>query len=81
MSIKFNDLVLATGGSAIFSELAMSYISKESTIIFIESSYKDIISRVPDFSERGFLKNQNKILKKHLLKEVIYTNIMQISPF
>ena len=64
MSIKFNDLVLATGGSAIFSELAMSYISKESTIIFIESSYKDIISRVPDFSERGFLKKSEQNIKE-----------------
>ena len=28
MSIEFNNTILATGGSAIFSELAMSYISK-----------------------------------------------------
>ena len=70
MSIEFNDLVLATGGSAIFSELAMNYISKESTIIFIESSYKDIMSRVPDFSKRGFLKKSEQNIKEAFAERV-----------
>ena len=70
MSIEFNDLVLATGGSAIFSELAMNYISKESTIIFIESSYTDIMSRVPDFSKRGFLKKSEQNIKEAFAERV-----------
>ena len=43
ISIEFNNTVLATGGSAIFSELAMDYIRKSSSIIFIEASYDKII--------------------------------------
>ena len=73
ISIEFNNTVLATGGSAIFSELAMDYIRKSSSIIFIEASYDKIIDRVSNFSERGFLKRSNQTIQEAFIeRESLY---------
>lgn len=64
MSIEFNNTILATGGSAIFSELAMDYIRSRSSIIFIEAPYKKIVERVSNFSERGFLKSSDQTIQE-----------------
>tara|TARA_B100000886_G_scaffold206621_1_gene142835 strand:- start:514 stop:1008 length:495 start_codon:yes stop_codon:yes gene_type:complete len=73
ISIEFNNTVLATGGSAIFSELAMDYIRKSSSIIFIEAPYDKIIDRVSNFSERGFLKRSNQTIQEAFIeRESLY---------
>ena len=64
MSIEFNNTILATGGSAIFSELAMDYIRSRSSIIFIEAPYNKIVERVSNFSERGFLKSSDQTIQE-----------------
>ena len=64
MSIEFNNTILATGGSAIFSELAMDYIRSRSSIIFIKAPYKKIVERVSNFSERGFLKSSDQTIQE-----------------
>ncbi len=64
MSIEFNNTILATGGSAIFSELAMNYIRSRSSIIFIEAPYNKIVERVSNFSERGFLKSSDQTIQE-----------------
>ena len=64
MSIEFNNTVLATGGSAIFSELAMDYVRSRSSIIFIKVPYEKIVERVSNFSERGFLKSSNQTIQQ-----------------
>ena len=64
MSIEFNNTVLATGGSAIFSELAMDYLRSRSSIIFIKVPYDKIVERVSNFSERGFLKSSNQTIQQ-----------------
>ena len=64
LSIEFNNTVLATGGSAIFSELAMDYVRSRSSIIFIRAPYDKIVERVSNFSERGFLKSSNQTIQQ-----------------
>ena len=64
MSIEFNNTVLATGGSAIFSQLAMDYLRSRSSIIFIKVPYDKIVERVSNFSERGFLKSSNQTIQQ-----------------
>ena len=68
LSINFNNTVLATGGSAIFSELAMEHIRKESILIYIETTYEDIINRVKDFSQRGFIKKSHQTIEEAFLE-------------
>tara|TARA_B100000886_G_scaffold20941_1_gene13358 strand:+ start:1781 stop:2272 length:492 start_codon:yes stop_codon:yes gene_type:complete len=63
LSVEFNQTVLATGGSAIFSKKAMKHIKSNSSVIFLEVSFEDIVDRVPDFSNRGFIKEANQTME------------------
>ena len=73
LSINFNNTVLATGGSSIFSQQAMEHIRKESILIYIETTYEDIIHRISDFSQRGFIKKPKQSIKEAFLeRENIY---------
>ena len=64
LSVEFNQTVLATGGSAIFSKKAMNYIAGNSLVIYLEVSFEDIIDRIPDFSNRGFIKEADQTIKQ-----------------
>ena len=75
MSIEFNNTVLATGGSAIFSELAMGYLKSRSSIIFIKVPYNKIVARVSNFSERGFLKTSDQTIQEAFVeRQSLYKN-------
>ena len=64
LSVEFNQTVLATGGSAIFSKKAMNHIKSNSSVIYLEVSFEDIMSRIPDFSNRGFIKEAEQTMKQ-----------------
>ena len=75
MSIEFNNTILATGGSAIFSELAMDYLRSRSSIIFIKAPYDKIVERVSNFSERGFLKTSDQTIQEAFVeRQSLYKN-------
>ena len=63
LSVEFNQTVLATGGSAIFSKKAMNHIKSNSSVIYLEVSFEDIMDRVPDFSNRGFIKEPDQTME------------------
>ena len=63
LSVEFNQIVLATGGSAIFSKKAMNFIKSNSSVIYLEVSFEDIMDRVPDFSNRGFIKEADQTME------------------
>ena len=63
LSVLFNQTILATGGSAIFSKNAMNHIKSNSSVIYLEVPYKDIINRIPDFSNRGFIKEDDQTIQ------------------
>ncbi len=64
LSVEFNQTILATGGSAIFSKKAMNYIAGNSLVIYLEVSFEDIMDRIPDFSNRGFIKEADQTIKQ-----------------
>ena len=64
LSVEFNKTVLATGGSVIFSKKAMNHIKSNSSVIYLEVSFKDIMDRIPDFSNRGFIKTAGQTMKQ-----------------
>ncbi len=73
LSVKFNQIILATGGSAIFSKDAMSYIKNNSSVIYIEVSFEEILDRISNFSDRGFLKKSNQTIQEAFIeRESIY---------
>lgn len=64
LSTKFKNTLLATGGSAVFSPLAMEHIRENSDIIYLEVSFENILERVLDFEERGFIKESHQSIKE-----------------
>lgn len=55
-NLHFKEIILSTGGSAVYSDEAMKHIQKNSKVIFLDVSYNEILERVPSFSDRGFAK-------------------------
>ena len=50
LSVNFQEIVLATGGSAVFSK-AMQFIKENSIVIYLDATYQDITERVSNFRE------------------------------
>ena len=63
LSVEFNQIILATGGSAIFCKNAMNHIKSNSSVIYLEVSFEDIMDRIPDFSNRGFIKEADQTME------------------
>ena len=55
-NIQFNETILSTGGSAVYSNEAMEHIQQNSKVIFLEVPFGQILERVPSFLDRGFAK-------------------------
>ena len=51
--LKAHDAVIATGGSAVYSDEAMQHLGKIGTRIYLEISYESLVSRLNDLQERG----------------------------
>jgi len=52
--------VISTGGSAIYSERAMSHLQSISKIVFLEAAFDEIQRRINNFKTRGIAKADNQ---------------------
>ena len=64
LTINFNKMILATGGSAVLSDTAMKFIRKESEVIFLDVTYENISKRILNLSERGLVRGPNQSLQE-----------------
>ena len=64
LSVNFQEIVLATGGSAVFSKKAMQFIKENSIVIYLDATYQDITERVSNFSERGLIKRPDQTVEE-----------------
>lgn len=55
-NLQFKEIILSTGGSAVYSYEAMKHIQQNSKVIFLDVSFNEILERVPSFHDRGFAK-------------------------
>src|SRR5208282_1694416 len=53
LGINVKNYVIATGGSAVYSSKAMSYLQEISTIIFLTVDFEVILHRIHNFDIRG----------------------------
>jgi shikimate kinase len=84
-SIETTDHIIATGGSAVYSEAAMTHLEKTSDIIFLEVDFGILQKRIHNFSSRGIAKsdhqsfqdlfNERQVLYKRYAQIVINGNI------
>lgn len=52
-SIKRENTVIATGGSAIYGEEAMEHFKKTGTVVYLNLPYEELKERLGDLHERG----------------------------
>ncbi|MBN1795876.1 MAG: shikimate kinase [Sedimentisphaerales bacterium] len=61
--IDLENAVIATGGSVVYSEKAMSYLKKIGTIVHLDLPYEIIEQRVRDLYTRGVVMEKGQTLK------------------
>ena len=60
LKINIENHVIATGGSAAYSDKAMAHLAGISKIIFLEASLEAIKKRIRNFDTRGIAKNKGQ---------------------
>ena len=60
LSCPLNNTILATGGSAVYSDKAMSYLKNNSIVIYLDIPIISVMQRVGDYSNRGFAEPNGK---------------------
>ena len=63
MSMKTKNTVIATGGSVIYSELAMNHLKKLGSIIYLHVPFDEIEKRVNNIKSRGIIMRKGRSLK------------------
>lgn len=51
--IKAENSIISTGGSAVYSDEAMRHLSEIGTVVYLQISYDQLVSRLSDLQERG----------------------------
>lgn len=62
MNIHNTNHVIATGGSAVYSEKAMAHLHAISEIFFLRVDYRDIVKRLHNVATRGIAKSRDQTL-------------------
>lgn len=62
-TIQIKNTVLATGGSAVYSEKAMNYLNTIGTVCYLKLSYEAIAERLGDLAKRGVVLKDGQTLK------------------
>ena len=55
LSIEGDNLIISTGGSAIYSEAGMNHLKKLGKVFYLFCSYETVLERIGDFSKRGIV--------------------------
>lgn len=56
LSVRCKNHIIATGGSAAYSEPAMLHLQKNGTIIFLQTTLAELKSRIHNYETRGLAK-------------------------
>lgn len=60
LKINIGSHVIATGGSAVYSERAMSHLRSISNVVFLEVEFEEIRRRIHNFETRGIAKTETQ---------------------
>jgi len=60
LSMKCVDFIIATGGSAVYSEKAMSMLKKDAITVFLDVPLDELQKRVGNFDARGITKRPDQ---------------------
>jgi shikimate kinase len=62
LDLHVHNHVIATGGSAVYSDPAMTHLKSDGLVIFLDVDLATLESRIPDFSMRGLAKRPEQSL-------------------
>ena len=51
--VDFQDTVVATGGSAVYSDKGMQHLKSTGRVIYLSVSLEELLERIPDMETRG----------------------------
>ena len=72
--------VIATGGSAAYSEPAMRHLAAMSHIVFLQVGYDDLLARIHNFESRGIAKAPNQSFRELFAeRQVLYERWAEIT--
>lgn len=60
LNLSLSNHVIATGGSAVLSDSAMEKLKTNSTVIFLDVEFKEIVKRVSNMSARGIVMEKDE---------------------
>ena len=63
LSIDMDDIILSTGGSAVYYPAAMEYLKTKGVLVYLYCSYEVIEERLGDFSKRGVVLRDGQTLR------------------
>lgn len=51
--IEASKSIISTGGSAVYSDEAMQHLTEIGTVVYLQTSYDELVNRLHDLQERG----------------------------
>ena len=80
LKINITNQIIATGGSAVYSEKAMSYLKNISTIIFLKVGYEEITRRIHNFNTRGIARAKDQTFRDlYNERQVLYNRYAELT--
>lgn len=58
------DSIISPGGSVVYSEKAMNFLKENSTIVYLDASFRNIIKRIRNPGQRGLVGFKDKSLRE-----------------
>tara|TARA_B110000503_G_scaffold141430_1_gene234968 strand:- start:1204 stop:1680 length:477 start_codon:yes stop_codon:yes gene_type:complete len=79
-SLHIQKHVVATGGSAVYSERAMAHLASIGTVVFLDVDLASLQQRIQNFGTRGLAKRPEQSLADLFTeRETLYRNVAEIT--
>lgn len=80
LKLNIANQVIATGGSAIYSEKAMNHLQRISRIVFLKADYEELFKRIHNFESRGIAKEKNQTFREiYDERQSLYRKFAEVS--
>lgn len=80
VNLHHDNAVIATGGSAVYSDTAMNHLKKDGVVVFLNVDLPTLESRVGDYSQRGIAKRPDQSFADLFAERLaLYENYADIS--
>jgi len=80
LRMNVGNAVIATGGSAVYSEKAMNHLKESGKIIYLKNDITELLGRIKNFETRGLAKKKEQSFEDLFLeREALYTSHGEIT--